>query len=120
MKVFFLIAIFFIHSPAFSKSDFLSIYNSDGRCELRLHGKEGGYLGQTQKQGVIPVEGKGCNITFSAVDFEEKYEFCALSGISVQEGTSLLSCNFYQSDNGEYVFFSSPGVKACKYTCIKK
>lgn len=120
MKVFFLIASLFISFPAFSENVFLSVHNVNGKCELRLHGKEGGYFGKPQKQGIAPVEGKGCNVVFSAEDFEQKYDFCALSGVSMQEREGLLSCNFYQSEKGEYVFFASQGVKACKYICIKK
>jgi hypothetical protein len=119
MKIFFLIFTL-IATPALSDNSFLSIYNSDDKCELRLHGKEGGYFGTPQKQGVTPVKGQGCNIVFSATEFEGKYDFCALSGVSMHENERIINCNFYQSEKGEYIFFASPGVKACKYVCLKK
>jgi hypothetical protein len=99
-------------------NDFLSIYNSEEKCELRKHGPDGGYLGAVVKSGSIPVKGKNCNIALSKEEFESTYRFCALSGFT--GNAKELSCNFSQMDNGEYYFLSSPGTKSCKFVCERK
>ncbi len=98
--------------------DFLSVYNADGKCELKKHGADGGYLGAVIKTGSIPVKGKACNIMFTKAEFESTYRFCALSGFTGD--TKEISCKFSQMDNGEYYFLSSPGVRVCNFTCEKK
>jgi hypothetical protein len=97
--------------------DHLTIYNADGKCELRKHGADGGYLGTVVKSGVIPAQGTACNVIFTKSEFESTYKFCALSGVAID--TKDFKCHFSEMDNGEYYFLGSPGIRSCRFVCEK-
>lgn len=101
--------------------EFLSIYNVDGKCELRKH--DDNYFGTVIKKGELAGSKlQGCNIFFTKSEFESAYRFCALSGF--KSGTSnsdtSISCKFsIMTGEEKYYFFSSPGIATCQYMCEK-
>ena len=111
----------FAAKPAVTDSHLvtLNLHANAGKCELNEFGSAVISNPFTRKG----KSGLGCEVKIPMAEFRQRFEFCALSGITIDKSnTPRFNCDMTVGD-GEVTFYSfSEGITrpSCSFACVRK